>query len=242
VNLELDGKPREHLYTNQIHPYPRAPHIYLGLPTRYFPGRRVVTDEEAERIGTPKKWNYVNDCTDILLTTSRGGTDFKRTHLEAFIRPGTDLRNWTSRANYAARGMVQTGPEEMSIYIKHNSGYPTCHMKRYTIRPDGFVSVNAGYAGGEMITKPLTFKGDRLTINFSSSAGGGLRVELQDVDGKAIKGYTLADCPEIIGDKIERTVSWKGGADVSALAGKPIRIRFAIKDADLYSVKFESAK
>lgn len=237
VNLEIDGKPREHLYTNQIHPYPRAPQIYLGLPTRFFPGRRVVTDEEAERIGTPKAWNYVNDCTDILLTASRGGVSFKRNFLEAFIRPGRDLRNWTSRANYAARGMVQTAPDEMSIYVKHNSGYPTVHMKRYTIRPDGFVSVNAGYAGGVMITKPFTFSGDRLMINFASSAGGGIRVELQTPAGEPIAGFSATDCPEIIGDRIDHTVAWKSESDVSALVGKPIRIRFEIKDADLYSLK-----
>ena len=71
IDLELGGQPREHLYTNQFDPYVRAPHIYLGLPTRYLPGRRVLTDDEARRIGTPTKWNYVNDCTDILLASAR---------------------------------------------------------------------------------------------------------------------------------------------------------------------------
>ncbi len=242
VDLELDDKPREHLYTNQIEPYPRAPHIYLGLPTRFLPGRRVVTDEEARRIGTPTQWNYANDCTDILLTSARGGADFKRTFMEAFIRPGADLRNWTSRANYAARGIVQTGERELSIYVKHNSGYPSSHVRRYTIRPDGFVSVAGPYAGGEMVTKPLTFSGNRLAINYASSAVGGLRVEVQTSDGKRVDGFTLNDCVEIIGDRLEHIVSWKRGADVGALAGKPIRLRFGLKDADLFSIQFTTAK
>ena len=42
IDLELDGKPRQHLYTNQIDPYSRAPHIYLGLPTRFFPGEMAT--------------------------------------------------------------------------------------------------------------------------------------------------------------------------------------------------------
>ena len=238
VDLELDGKPREHLYTNQIDPYVRAPHIYLGMPTRYFPGRRVVTEEEARRIGTPKEWNYVNDCTDILLTSCRGGAEFKRTFLEAFVRPGLDLRNWTSRANYAARGIVQTADDELSFYVKHNSGYPSVHMRRYTVRPDGFVSVYAPYSGGEMVTKPLSFSGSRLTINFASSAGGGLEVEIQTPEGQPIAGFALEDCPEIIGDRIEQTVRWKGGEDVGRLAGKPVRLRFVLRDADLYSIRF----
>ncbi len=238
VDLELDGKPRQHLYTNQIDPYVRAPHLYLGLPTRFLPRPRVVTDEEPRRIGTPKEWDYVNDCTDILLASARGGADFKRTFLEAYIRPGFDLENWTSRANYAARGIVQTGERELSLYVKHHSGYPSNHVRRYTLRPDGFVSVSGPYAGGQMITKPIAFSGSRLTINYSTSAAGGLRVELQTADGKPIDGFALADCPEIIGDRIEHTVSWKSGADLGKLAGQTVRLRFELKDADLYSLQF----
>jgi len=240
VDLELDGKPREHLYTNQIDPYVRAPHIYLGLPTRFMPGRRVVTEEQALRIGTPTEWNYANDCTDILLASARGGTDFKRTFMEAFIRPGADLRNWTSRANFAARGIVQTGTRELSIYVKHHSGYPSNHVRRYTLRPDGFVSVFGPYAGGEMITKPLTFSGNRLTINYATSAAGSLRIEIQNAAGKPLPGFSLADCPEIIGDQIEHVVQWNSGPDLSKLAGQPVHLRFVMKDADLYSFRFTS--
>lgn len=235
VDLELDGKPREHLYTNQIDPYVRAPHIYLGLPTRFLPGRRVVTDEEAKRIGTPTEWNYANDCTDILLTSARGGTDFKRTFLEAFIRPGADLRNWTSRANYAARGIVSTGKRELSLYVKHHAGYPSSHVRRYTLRPDGFVSVHASYEGGDLVTKPFSFTGSKLSINFATSAAGGLRVEIQSADGTSLQGFTIDSCPEIIGDRVDHMVSWKSGTDISSLSGKPIRLRFQLKDADLFS-------
>ncbi len=242
VDLELDGKPREHLYTNQIDPYVRAPHIYLGLPTRFLPGRRVVTEEEAKQIGTPTQWNYANDCTDILLASARGGADFKRTFLEAFIRPGADLRNWTSRANYAARGIVQTGQRELSIYVKHHSGYPSSHVRRYTLRPDGFVSVQAPYGGGELVTKPLTFAGSTLSINFATSAVGGLRIEIQTPEGEPIEGFALQDCQEIIGDRLDWTVSWQSGADVSKLSGKVVRLRFTMQDADLYSFQFQPEK
>lgn len=238
VDLELDGKPREHLYTNQIAPYVRAPHIYLGTPTRFFPGRRVVTEEEVRQLGTPEDWGYASDCTDILLVSTRGGTDFKRTFLEAFVRPGRDLQNWTSRANYAARGIVETAPGELSLYVKHHAGYPSAHIRRYTIRPDGFVSVNGPYSGGQMITRPLTFSGSRLAINFSTSAGGSVRVEICTPDDRPVPGFALADCPEIIGDRLERTVAWRDGPDVGSLAGQPVRLRFVLKDADLFSIRF----
>ncbi len=238
VDLDTDGKPRQHLYTNQMAPYVRAPHIYLGLPTRFFPGRRVVTEAEARQIGTPTEWDYANDCTDVLFCSARGGAELSRTFLEAFIRPGRDLRNWTSRANYAARGIIETADGELSLYVKHNAGYPTAHVRRYTLRPDGFVSVHGPYAGGEMITKPLVFSGNRLTINYATSAAGGLEVELQAPNGEPLGGFALTDCPEIIGDRIQRTVRWKGDGNIGRLAGKPVRLRFVLRDADLYSIQF----
>lgn len=238
IDMELNGQPREHLYTNQIHPYPRAPHIYLGLPTRFLPGRRVITAAEARKIGTPTDWKYANDCTDIQLTASRGGADFERTFMEAFIRPGADLQNWTSRASYAARGMIQTGERELSLYVKHHSGYKSIHLRRYTLRPDGFVSVNGPYAGGELTTKPFTFTGNCLTLNFASSAVGGMRVELQTPGGTPIDGFKMNDCVEIIGDRLDHPVRWKNGADLSRLSGKPVRLHIRLKDADLYSIKF----
>jgi hypothetical protein len=60
----------------------------------------------------------------------------------------------------------------------------------------------------------------------------------RDAAGKAVKGFTLEDCPEIFGDQIEQVISWRAGSNVRKLAGKPIRLRFTLKDADLYSLRF----
>ena len=111
-------------------------------------------------------------------------------------------------------------------------------IRRYTLRLDGFVSVNAGWKGGELIPKPIEFTGDRLDLNFSTSAAGGIRVEIQDADGQPVPGFTLADCEEVFGDEIDRTVQWQNGSDVSSLSGKTVRLRFVLKDADLYALKF----
>ena len=88
------------------------------------------------------------------------------------------------------------------------------------------------------MTKLFLFSGKKLKINFSTSAAGSVRCEIQDANGQAIPGYSLADCDEIIGDQIEFAVSWKDGSDVSKLAGKPIHLRFVMQDADLYSIRF----
>ncbi len=105
--------------------------------------------------------------------------------------------------------MIQTAPDEISLYVSRNYTYPSAHLERMTLRMDGFVSINADYAGGEFITKPLIFQGDNLHLNFATSAAGSLRLEIQDAQGNPLPGFALEESPVILGDKIEQTVSWK---------------------------------
>ncbi len=234
--MQFGDTPREHLYTSQTHPYFRAPHIYIAIPMRFLPGRKVLTDDQARALGVNP--GYGSDCAEAVFMTSRGGNRYDRTFMEGFIRPGNDPGNWASRAGMTALGVVPTGPAEMSLFKQAHYSQPSCHLLRYTLRTDGFVSVNAPYAGGEMVTRPLRFEGSKLMLNFSTGAAGSMRVEIQDERGAALSGFALADSVEIIGDEIERVVSWKGSADVSRLSGQPVRLRFVMKDADLFSLRF----
>jgi hypothetical protein len=205
--------PEEHLYTSNTHPYFRAPHIYIALPTRYVPSR--------------------GSSTDILFMASRAGsTSYDRLFTEAFIRPGLDPVRWGNRSNYVALNVVPTGPTEMSIY--HSDGH------RYVLRTDGFVSVRAGAAKGDLLTKPMIFNGTALSLNYSTSAAGGLLVEVQDEHGAPIPGFRLDDCTLMVGDNIEQRVQWQGDPKLSALVGKPIRLRFVMTECDLYSFRFSS--
>ncbi len=113
-----------------------------------------------------------------------------------------------------------------------------CQMTRYTLRLDGFVSASAPMKGGELVTKVLTFSGSKLSVNFSTSAAGNLRVEIQDPERRPLAGYSINEAHETFGDEVERTIHWKNGADVSKLAGKPVRLRFVLNDADLYAFRF----
>jgi hypothetical protein len=176
---------------------------------------------------------------------SRDGVHFKRWN-EAFLRPGIEREGtWNYGHQYIGWHLVETksalpgAPNELSLYATESywTGNSSA-LRRYTLRLDGFVSVNASMKGGELLTKPLTFTGGKLTLNFSTSAAGSVQVELQDAAGQPLPGYSLGDCPPLFGDSLERTVTWKNGADVSVVAGKPVRLRVALKDADLYAFRF----
>jgi hypothetical protein len=248
--LEYDPGRGGELYTNQILPYYRAPHIFLGFPTRYVdrgwsPSMEALPQLDHRRLRASAGQREGTALTEGLFMSSRNGLRF---HVwpEAFIRPGLRLReNWFYGDNYQAWGIVQTAsqiegaPNELSVYATESvSQGDSCRHRRYTLRIDGFVSVQAPMSGGELVTRPLVFAGKELVLNCSTSAAGAIRIEIQEPWGTPIEGFALADCPEIFGDDLERVVPWKNGTDISALAGRPIRLRFELKDADLYSIQF----
>ena len=135
------------------------------------------------------------------------------------------------------RSAVSTGRSKNSTVPRIASTEGT-KTRRYTYRMDGFVSIHAPFTGGEVITKPLTFQGAHLYINFSTSAAGWVKIELQDAAGSPLRGFTEAECAEIYGDQIDRKISWQSGEDVSSLEGRPVRLRFILKDADIFSFQF----
>jgi hypothetical protein len=250
ADLTYEDSPVEHLYTNQIGPYFRAPHILIGFPTRYIergwsPSMRALPQLKHREMRSEAHLRYGTSLTEGLLMASRNGVHFERWN-EGFLKPGPQRpETWLYGHNYIAWHAVETksalpgAPNEISLYASEGSWTGDSNaIRRYTLRLDGFISINAGWKGGELITKPLKFTGNRLELNFATSAAGDIRVEIQDVDGKPLPGFTLDDCPEVFGDEIARSVEWKNGLDVSTLSGKTVRLRFVLKDADLYALKF----
>ena len=224
--IDLGDSPLEHLYKNSCNQYFRAPHIYLMFPKRFVPDRKFDPDWADSGI------------SEAVFMTSRDGVRWDRRFMEAFLRPGLDPDNWTDRNMYIGVGVVPTGPAEMSVYYMEHYKRPSVRVRRGSLRIDGFVSVNAPFGGGELVTRPLTFEGGELVVNYSTSVVGSLRVEVQDPEGRPIDGYRLSESAEIYGDEIERAVAWAGGHDVGRLAGRPVRLRFTMKEADLFSIRF----
>jgi len=261
--LQYPGAAPEQLYTNNIIPYFRAPHLFVGFPARYVqrvwsdafedlpePERRkalirksgaepVKTDPTAaggQRIGT--------SLTDTLFMSSRDGVSFHR-QPEAFLRPGLRTKNnWFYPDNFPAWGMLATpsdiedAPDELSFYVSEGcrrEGMSNI-CRRYSLRMDGFVSAHTSGKGGELMTSPLIFSGSDLYINFSASAAGSIKIELQDERGWPLPGFGLDECVELLGDDLNRRVRWR--SDLSQLAGVPIKVLFKMVDADLYSFRF----
>jgi hypothetical protein len=254
VFLEYSPGRISQLYTNGVIPYYRAPHIFVGFPTRYVDyewaeSTKQLPQREYRELVASSSRRSGTAFTDGMFMSSRDGLRFD-VWPESFVRPGIQRPgSWFYGDNYQNWGIVETdspfegAPRELSFYLSEAGRQKDGNrLRRFTLRIDGFVSVKAPLSGGAMTTKPLRFDGQRLEMNFSTSAAGSVRVEIQDGSGKSIPGFALDDCHPHYGDQLARTVQWKGGADVSRLTGKPVRLRIELKDADLYSFRFTKSK
>jgi hypothetical protein len=219
VPLEIDGGPQEHLYTNAIRPYFRAPHLSIGFPTRFQPKNQQV---------------------EPILMTSRDGLHFHK-WAEPLIPITAPKDRDGNRSNYLANGLLAlpSEPDRLSVYgTEAYYAGPGSRLRRFSFRVDGFVSLHTGETAGEVVTHPLSVPGKALSLNVAVAKGGSLQVELQDAAGQPLPGFALADCPKITADAVDHRVTWKKGSDLSAVVGQPLRLRFVMQNADLYALQF----
>ena len=234
--------PVEEFYTNATTPCPGAEHILLSFPMRYVAARTTPVADISGMDYPGSDAPGMTGITDAVLMSSRDGVHWRRPFSEAWLRPGPDERNWTHRNNCPAIGILPLREQEWSMYVSEHYGWPDNRLRRLSLRPWGFASVGAGRRTGEVLTRPFTFSGRELRLNFSTSAVGHLAVELQEETGRPVSGFTLDEFPLLYGDRIDHPVAWKGGGDVGALAGRPVRLRVRLEDADLFAFRFAGSQ
>lgn len=200
-------------------------------------------DQRTERAALIERLG--SSLTEGLFMSSRDGVTFRRWN-EAFLRPGVERPGtWNYGQQFVCWQIVETqsafegAPRELSLYATEGNWRDQgTSLRRYTLRLDGFVSIHAPMSGGELVTKPIRFRGNSLSLNFATSAAGDIRIEIQDAEGKPLSGFALADCDELFGDTVDRIATWKGSSNLSTIAGQTIRLRFVLRDADLFSFQF----
>lgn len=218
-----------------------------GDPPHYEIYGMPVVKYQGLYLGFP--WAFIADGLEPLdtqLAFSRDGIKWGRDpHAPMFIprgRAGTFDDAYAITAN-----PIQVGDELLFYYMACGfpHGYAFVKETKFEgtvglgrLRLDGFVSLScfAG-SGGYLVTRPLRFTGSRMTVNCDCPRGW-LRVELQREDGTPVPGYAEADCDLITADAVHKTVTWRGNADVSAMAGQAIRVRLVVGDGELYSFGF----
>ena len=243
-----DRDPRDvDLYTNSAQKYGLVRNAYLAFPTPYYhynPSFRAYLNQPTLRSG-----GKTNDGTiDTQLAVSRDGVRWIRHrtpyvplyhHEElplqvCMVFPGMVYRD-THIDQYFGGYAFTHGDTQARRRLK---GRQLGGIFRLEQRIDGFVSADFDYAGGTLTVGPVVFAGDALTLNLNTSAAGEARVALLDERGKPLPGFAAAECAFINGDHLAKPVTWKGKSDVSALAGRPVRLRFEARGTKLYAFQF----
>jgi hypothetical protein len=216
------------VYTSCAMPYPGAQDAYLMFPSMYY----HWGEDEAPA------------ALDVQLATSRDGIHWRRAgERRPFLRHGLD-GSANSGMLFANPWLVPVGDEWWLYYCGTNrrhgvqDGVPRqSGLFRASLRRDGFVSVDAGYSGGEFTTPPLTFEGGRLEVNVDGSAAGWMKVEVLDGEDRPLPGYDFDSADEVMGNSLCRSVSWKGKSLPAVPAGQPVRLRFVMRDMKFYSFR-----
>jgi hypothetical protein len=224
--------------------YPWAPDTYFAFPIMYF-HYHDDGPETRQSLGKRDRGRGSGPL-ETQIAASRDGIHWKRYPRPAYIKigrhDGLDIHK-----NYIAHGMVRRGEEIWQYYLgseQYHSGWDKGGREavfRVVQRFDGFISADTPYTGGEFVTHPLTFEGNRLVLNIDTGAAGYTQVGILDKDGRAIDGFGVDDCVYINGDFIGTEVEWiKTGNDVSPLAGKPVQLVVRSRGTKLYSLQFTS--
>lgn len=212
--------PNEHLYTNAVQPYARAPHLLLGFPTRYLPA-------QGERV------------EPTFMVSRDHGRTFHRWP-EPVIPETAPRDRGGNRSNYMGWGLLALPDEPDTLSVYASEAYytgPDSRLRRFTYRLDGFVSIRATQTGS-LLTKTIVFEGDSLHLNHRIRENGVLRVELQDAAGSPIDGFTLEACRPMTGDALQGAVRWASGRELAELAGQPVRMRFEWTHGDVFAFRF----
>ena len=222
-------------YSAGIFPYKAAQDTYIGLVPAFFHWR------------IEGRGSYP-DTTDVQLAVSRDAMHFTRPGGRVpFLRLGPSGR-FDSKWIWALPEPVRMGDELWIYYFGTNENHSMVldpasarrktAISRAILRLDGFMSADAAYEGGTLTTPSMVFSGSHLELNLDTSAGGMARVEILDERGKPISGFTSLDTDELNGNSVRMRVSWRGSQDVSKLAGKPVKLRFELRNCKLYAFQF----
>jgi hypothetical protein len=176
----------------------------------------------------------------VTLGFSRDGFHWSRPDRRPFLNVSEDPAAWNFGNVQSTGGGCLVMGDRLYFYCSgRNSGKPQDdgsggRTGLAFLRRDGFASLVGGEEAGTVTTRPLQFTGGHLFVN-AATPDGELRVEVLDEAGRVIAPFSRANCRPISADATLQPVAWEGAADVAALAGRAVRLRFHLRNGRLFS-------
>ncbi|MAV38432.1 MAG: hypothetical protein CMJ59_23590 [Planctomycetaceae bacterium] len=183
----------------------------------------------------------------VQLTYSRDGRNWHRAANRAIFLPLSQPGSFDWGAIYPLQAPLVVDDEIWIYYTGYGVDHhhqPPPNMTGFRngiglakLRLDGFVSVDAGTTEGTLTTRRFVFSGNQLVVNTDAQAGQ-MRIAILDADGEPLSGFGKHDCDMVQVDRIRQTITWNGVSDLAQVAGTPVKLRFYLRDAKLFSFLF----
>ena len=229
------------LYGMPVVPYQG---VYFGFLEMFYTDYRY--DHTSSKIVSDRKLAKSHSI-DLELAWSRDCLRWDRHPQRPIFLPTGPIGKYDWGMVFAMYGLVDRG-DELWIFYRGDEALHTRatpgrlgNLCLATLRKDGFVSLDApeeGYA----LTRPLEGPGGSLHLNARCAPDGFIKVAVREGDGVNdgdwLNDYGYDRATEFTGDSLDHRYGWKTGADTAALKGKPIRLHFWLKKAELYSFWF----
>lgn len=211
--------------TNAIK-YPWAADTYVAFPWRYQMADNIRPGSELAVSRDGDAWRFFGRPFYLGPTWEIEGREV----VESLVIHGLVRRDdaiWHyATARFTAHAGAAFGGRELDGGIHDR-------LLRLVQRLDGFVALEPN-GQGPYTTRALILEGHDLTLN--ANARGTIRVELLDIDGTPIEGFSYDEAIPITGDSLAHRVAWAGEPSLAAVVGRPLRLGISLDDARVFAI------
>ncbi len=230
---DLDPEPTQ-IYGMPVFAYQG---LYIGQPwlyrARYFKyGDYSVNKLHEAQEDSPR-------TMEVQMAWSWDLINWTRPPQRAQFIPRGDKGQWDAGMIYTARAPVVVGDKLYFYYGGcdglHDDNRVHVAIGLATLRLDGFCSMQAGASEGSLITRREPFREPAVTLNARTAPGGYVTAEILDRRGRVLPGFSRQDCASFSGDAVAHVLKWKSAQFGPAQKASDYKLRFWLKDADLFS-------
>jgi hypothetical protein len=205
---------------------------YESLLLGYFSVWQGPHNKICDSLGIQKR-------NEVAIGFSRDGFHWQRPDMNRFFPVNEADVAWNQGNIQSACGVPLIVGDSLYFYI---SGRRTCDSYwdacsstgLAKLRRDGFASMDANSDEGTLLTRKLTFDGEYLFVNADASQGE-IFAEVLDKNGNPIRGFSKDKCKPVKINGTKTILKWEEGKTLKEYSGKPIKIKFYLKNASLYS-------
>lgn len=173
----------------------------------------------------------------IMAGYSRDGFNFHRPDRNFLWTYSNQTNTWNYRNTQSAGGACLVVGDDLYFYASAYGGAPGSRngprsVGLFKLRRDGFASMGRN---GTLTTRPFRLDKPYVFLNFDGGTSGTVATEVLDEAGNLWDWRLRKNYSTAYGNGTTAIALWRDRMNLAGLVGQTIRLRFHVKDAELYS-------